>query len=153
MKVEFAATVMLRRTTANLLQLEQRDESKDCTEFRESRVKAAAERLHKRLSPLANPEDKEQDRQLQLEAIIGKIAQLGNLLLLQPTTYQFEWFPRQRHASSTSSASDHVKSSYKVDWRFMTFPALLVTGDSTGRRLRRAELLCEPEYLDEDDIN
>ena len=143
---------MFRRTAGNLLQLEQHGESQSFANFQKTQVKLAAERLHRRLSPLANPDFEEKDRMIQLEAIISKIAQLGNLLLLQPATFEFEWSSRLKYVSSSGSSNDHLRGKSRRDWRYITFPALLKRGDNTGRQLRRPELFCEPNCFDEDDM-
>ena len=143
---------MLRRTAGNLLQLGQNGESRTFADFQRVQVKAASERLHEQLSPLANPDFEDKDRSVQLEAIVGKAAQLWTLLLLQPATFQFEWSSISKHVSSSGSSNDYPRSKEKRDWRFITFPALLKRGDNTGRQLRRPELFCEPDHLDEDDL-
>ena len=134
------------------MRLEQNGQSREFTAFQKNQVKTASERLHVRLSPLANPQWDEQDRRLQLEAIVGKIAQLGTILLLQPATYEFEWSSRLKYVSASGSSDDYPRSKSKWDWRFITFPALLKRSDNNGRQLEKPQLFCAPEYLDGDDI-
>lgn len=111
-------------------------------------VKTVSDRLHKQLSVLANPNSNDAARRDQLEAIMTKAAMVGGLLLLQPATYEFEWcvqFP------TGSSFDDHEKEKSRPR-QFVVFPALIRTGDSTGRELRKPQLVCISEYLDEDDL-
>lgn len=77
-----------------------------------------------------------------------KAAMVGVLLLLQPATYEFEWFLQFR---TGSSFDDHGKAK-SAPGRFVVFPALIRTGDSTGRELRKPQLVCISEYMDEDDL-
>lgn len=111
-------------------------------------MKNASARLHKQLSVLANLDSNEPARKEQLEAIMTKAAQFGTLLLLQPATYRFEWLVR---SSAGSSFDDQGRGIPKAG-PFMIFPALIKIGDSTGRELRKAQLVCKPEYMDEDDL-
>ncbi|KAL8726552.1 MAG: hypothetical protein Q9181_006006 [Wetmoreana brouardii] len=147
-KFVFAASSAFRRTAANLLRLSQSGESPEYTEFRRMQVKNASDRLHKQLSALASPDSSEDARRDQLEAIMAEAAQIGVLLLLQPATHRFEW-----HAqfSAGSSFDDQGKAKLRPG-PFVVFPALIRTGDSMGRELRRPQLVCQPEYLDEDDL-
>ncbi|KAL8831953.1 MAG: hypothetical protein Q9170_005079 [Blastenia crenularia] len=147
-KFRFGASSVFRRTAANLLRLSQNGESPEYTEFTRAQVKHASDRLHKRLLVLANRESSEVARRDQLEAIVTKAAQLGVLLLLQPATYRFEWLVK---FSAGSSFDDQGKDKSKAG-PFLMFPALIRTGDNTGRELRKPQLVCEPEYLDEDDL-
>ncbi|KAL8716053.1 MAG: hypothetical protein Q9225_006260 [Loekoesia sp. 1 TL-2023] len=147
-KFRFLASSVFRRTAANLLRLCQSGESPAYIEFRRMQVKKASDGLHKRLSALASPDSSEAARRDQLEAIMTKAAQIGMLLLLQPETHQFDWYAR---FSAGSSFDDQGKAK---SWSqpFVIFPALIRTGDSMGRKLRRPQLICKPEYLDDDDL-
>lgn len=77
-----------------------------------------------------------------------KGAQIGVLLLLQPATYEFDWSTR---FSIGSSVDDQGKGLSRPG-PFVIFPALSKIGDSTGRELRKPQVVCKPEYLDEDDL-
>ena len=111
-------------------------------------VRAASELLHKQLSTLANPDSSESARREQLEAIMMKAAEIGVLLLLQPSSHRCEWSVQ---LSTGSSLDDQGKGETRPG-TLVVFPALIRTGDSTGRKLRRPQMVCKPEYLDEDDI-
>ncbi|KAL9612599.1 MAG: hypothetical protein Q9167_002805 [Letrouitia subvulpina] len=148
-KFRFTASSVFRRTAANLLRLSQNGESQAYAKFRSEQVRNASDRLHKQLSVLASLDSNEAARREQLEAIMTKAAQFGVLLLLQPATYRFEWSVR---LSGGSSFDNQGRGKPKAE-QFMTFPALIKTGDSTGRELRKAQLVCKPEYMDEDDLN
>lgn len=111
-------------------------------------MKKAADRLHKQLSVLANRDSQEAARRDQLEAIMTKAAQIGILLLLQPATHQFEWSVQ----FSTGSSFDDQDKLKSRPGPFVIFPALIRTGDTSGRELRRGQIVCKPEYLDEDDM-
>lgn len=108
----------------------------------------ASDRLHKGLSVIANKDSQEAARRDQLEAIMTKAAEIGILLLLQPATHQFEWSTQL----STGSSFDEQGRIKSRPGPFVIFPALIRTGDSTGRKLRRGQMVCKPEYLDEDDM-
>ncbi|KAL9030841.1 MAG: hypothetical protein Q9196_001068 [Gyalolechia fulgens] len=144
-KFHFAASSVLRRTAANLLRLGQNTESPEYTEFKNEQVHIASDRLHRQLSVLANPDSSETARREQLKAIMGGGAQIGVLLLLQPATYEFDWIARFHRGSS-------IDDQGKWPGPFVIFPALMRAGDSTGRELRKAQLVCKPEYLDEDEL-
>lgn len=149
MPVRFAASALLRRTAANLLRLSQPGESKPFAELQKTRIEGAVDDLHDRLSVLASPESDEYLRKLQLEAIMKKSAEIGVLLLLQPATYQFEWFMPLERSSTKHSAEEHGRR-VKRARRILTFPALRRTGDNGGRPLRKPEVLCKPEYMEEE---
>ena len=150
MSVRFAASALLRRTAANLLRLSQRGESEHATREQESQVGRAVDDLHDQLTSLASLESNESSRKLQLEAIMKKGAQIGVLLLLQPATYESDWFMPLERSSTKHSASEQTSRRVKKDRRIMTFPALLRTGDPTGRQLRKPEVLCKPDYAEEE---
>ncbi|KAL9601204.1 MAG: hypothetical protein Q9219_002704 [cf. Caloplaca sp. 3 TL-2023] len=147
-KFRFAASSVFRRIAANLLRVNQGEESQTYAEFKRVQVRKASDRLHKQLSVLANVDSSEAPRKEQLEAILMKAAQIGTLLLLQPTTYRFEWSAQFWMGSSI----DDQKKGKLRPGPFVIFPALIRTGDSTGRELRKAQLVCKPECLDEDDL-
>ncbi|KAL8666739.1 MAG: hypothetical protein Q9202_001277 [Teloschistes flavicans] len=136
------------RLAANILRLGQNGESPAYTEFQRAQVKNAADRLHKQLSVLANRDSQEAARRDQLEAIMTKAAQIGILLLLQPATHQFNWSVQ----FSTGSSFDDQDKLKSRPGPFVIFPALIRTGDTSGRELRRGQIVCKPEYLDEDDM-
>lgn len=75
-----------------------------------------------------------------------KSAGIGVLLLLQPATYKFEWLER---SSTRHGSGEQLGRRVKREQRIMTFPALLKTGDNTGRQFRKPEVLCKPEYMEE----
>lgn len=122
-------------------------------DFQTEQVRAASKGLSSRLEPLANPDCNDLERETQLEAIIGRFAELGVLLLLQPATYEFKGSsPLRPKYLSTDSFPNHAKAKARCEWRFTSFPALLRTGDSTGQPLRRAETVCRSDYVEGDDI-
>ncbi|KAL9109072.1 MAG: hypothetical protein Q9187_008211 [Circinaria calcarea] len=149
----FGASSILRRTAANLLRLQQKGESDVFADFQRCQVRKASEVLHNRFSALANPTLGEGPRMDQLEAIVSKAAQLGVLLLMQPATFEFDWLKRYIERSTGSSLVDKVKARPDQIEGLMVFPALIKTGDNTGRKLRKPEIICRPvyEYIDEDD--
>ncbi|KAI4203187.1 MAG: hypothetical protein LQ350_002063 [Teloschistes chrysophthalmus] len=147
-KFRFAASSAFCRLAANLLRLGQSGASTAYSESQRSRVKMASDRLHKGLSVIANKDSQEAARRDQLEAIMTKAAEIGILLLLQPATHQFEWSTQL----STGSSFDEQGRIKSRPGPFVIFPALIRTGDSTGRKLRRGQMVCKPEYLDEDDM-
>ena len=148
--VRSMATSLFRRTAANLLRLNQNGESKEYAQFQRNRVEAVSESLHRRFSRLASPNFDEIDRRNQLQAIVLKVAKLGVTLLLQPETYEFHWSMRLKHTSTGSSSADHQRLQSRRDWRFMIFPALCKTSDDAGQLLRRPEIICKPEFMDEE---
>ncbi|KAL9582016.1 MAG: hypothetical protein Q9212_003551 [Teloschistes hypoglaucus] len=147
-KFRFAASSAFCRLAANMLRLGQSGESVAYIESQRSRVKMASDRLHKGLSVIANKDSQEAARRDQLEAIMTKAAEIGILLLLQPATHQFQWFAKSS-AGSSFDDQDRIKSR---PGPFVIFPALIRTGDNTGRKLRKGQIVCKPEYLDEDDM-
>lgn len=145
--VRFAASAILRRTAANLLRLTQPGESEAFTRMQELQIERAVDDLHDRLSRLANPESDAVSRKRQLKAIMNQSARIGVKLLLQPATYEFEWFMRTptRHGSG-----EQIGRRVKRGRQIKTFPAILKTGDDKGRQLRRPEALCKSEYMEEE---
>lgn len=83
-----------------------------------------------------------------MEAIMTKAAEIGILLLLQTATYQFAWSAQ----FSAGSSFDDQDRFHSRPGPFVIFPALIRTGDGTGRKLRKGQIMCKPEYLDEDDM-
>lgn len=150
MPVRFAASASLRRTAANLIRLNPQGESVPFTRLQEAQIRCAANHLHDRLTDLASPESDEHQRKVQLEAIMKKSAQIGALLLLQPATYEFDWSMALERSSSKYSAGEQISRKVRRERRIMTFPALLRIGDNTGRQLRKPDVLCKPEYMEEE---
>ena len=150
MSVRFAASALLRRNAASLLRLSQRGESAQVTREREAQIEYAVNSLHDRLTVLASPGSDGFSRKLQLEAIMKKGAQTGVLLLLQPATYKFEWFMTLERSATKHGAGEQTGRRVKRKRRIMTFPVLLRTGDNSGRQLRNPEVLCKPEYAEDD---
>ena len=142
---------MFRRTAANLLRLNKPGSCKVFANFQDDQVRIASGRLNSDLAPLANLEYGDSIRENQLEAIIRKFAELGVLLLLQPTTYEFKWSSRARY-SSMDSYTDQVKPRARREANFTIFPAFVKTGDNSGQALRRPETICRSEYLEENDF-
>ncbi|KAL8775915.1 MAG: hypothetical protein Q9203_006623 [Teloschistes exilis] len=147
-KFRFAASSAFCRLAANMLRLGQNGASPAYTEFQQAQVKKASDRLHKGLSVLANRDSQEAARRDQLEAIMTKAAGIGILLLLQAATYQFAWSAQ----FSAGSSFDDQDRFHSRPGPFVIFPALIRTGDGTGRKLRKGQIVCKPEYLDEDDM-
>ena len=73
-------------------------------------------------------------------------AQIGVLLLSQPTTYQFDWTSPIERSSSSLSTTEQLARNARKARRFVIFPALVKIGDNSGRPMRRPEVLCETEY-------
>lgn len=147
--VSFAASAKLRQLTANLLSLGQRGESKKCTEQRQISIDDDLQRLHEILTPLAGPASDDAARKDQLAAIMEMAARTGIMLLYQPATFMFDRrIPLER--SSTSNVGDHSTRRSKRGLKFGIFPALLRTGDSTGRLLRRPDIMCRAHYWEDE---
>ena len=141
----------MRRIAATLLRLDDRKtESLDYAEQRDNNIGTTAELLHHNLSELANLESGDSERAVQLEAIMRKAAQLGALLISQPETYDFNWsniYQRSERNLARSSTNSMRKVGRQ---RGILFPALFKIGDSMGRQLRKAELLSNTEYFEEE---